>query len=283
VNNLSVKAYAFSLAAFLSNFLICTICYGGAWTCKKGNLYNRFAFNHYYADERFNDDGDKESFAYGGDFKDFNLQKYLEYGITDDLTLITSFYYKYIKKEDNTVEQKTEGIGDIDLALKYMLLERSWGIFSTQSLIKIPEAYDKNEDLPLGNGQYDFEFRILYGRSLWPAIPGYCNAEIGYRFRAQDPADELRYLIEFGMDITRNAYGRVKLDGIESMDNADNVDGSGGNPSLTYNFDLGKLDMALGYRISSKWAVEVGYVPEIYGKNISAGTTYAIALIYQIH
>jgi len=244
-------------------------------------MYNRLSFNYYYAKKEFNDHGHKNGFDQDGDFKDFNLQYYLEYGISDKITLISALYYKDIKKENNIFEENTSGIGDIDVAAKYRLFHGSWGILSTLALVKIPETYDKNDPLPLGNGQYDFEIKLLYGRSLWPIVSGYFSSEAGYRFRTQDPADEFRYLIEIGMDFTEKAYGRVKLDGIEGMNNADNTDRFGANPSLAYNFDLGKLDMAFGYKLSLNWAVELGYTPEIYGKNTSAGSTYALALTYQ--
>ena len=121
----------------------------------------------------------------------------------------------------------------------------------------------------------------MYGRSLWPHIPGYCNFEIGYRWRFDNPSDELRYLAEFGMDFTKALYGRVKLDGIYSMNNGSKFDSSG-NPTITNNFNLGKLDMTVGYKISKRWGLEAEYTPGIYGKNTAAGATYSFALVYQI-
>ncbi len=56
-----------------------------------------------------------------------------------------------------------------------------------------------------------------YGR-----FPGYCGAEIGYRWRTQAPSDEFRYLLEFGVNATQGlSFTRVKLDGTKSMHNAD--------------------------------------------------------------
>jgi len=149
-----------------------------------------------------------------------------------------------------------------------------------QALVQVPEAYDENDDLPLGNGQYDAELRLLYGRSLWPWVPGYCNLEAGYRWRAEQPSDELRYLVEVGSDLGKRFYARAKLDGTYSMDNGAHRDESG-NPAATNNFDLGKLDLTLGYRLNSSWMLEAGYAPELYGQNTSAGATYTLALAFQ--
>jgi protein XagA len=256
-------------------------CFAGAWTMQKGKLYDRMAFNYYYADDEFNKRGDRTAFSDNSNFRDLNLNNYIEYGLLDNLTLINSVYYKEIKKKFDNREEKTWGIGDIDLGAKTRITELAGGILSTQALFKFPWLYDKDDALPLGNGQVDFELRLLYGHSLYPYIPGYCNFELGYRWRLQDPSDEVRYLVEFGLDFTRQFYGRVKLDGIYSMDNGNHFDLSG-NPTTTNNFDLGKLDMTLGYKLSKEWGLEINCTPEIYGKNTASGATYAFAITYQI-
>ena len=280
--NTKVIKLLFSLAS-ASVLLLLSVgtCLAGAWTQQKGKLYDRLSLNYYFADDEFDKHGSRTDFVSNGKFKDSNVNNYIEYGLTDKITIINSLYHKHIEKEDDLQEMKTRGIGDIDLGLKYKLTEGSWGVLSTQALIKIPEAYDKHDKLPLGNGQYDVEVRLLYGRSLWPHIPGYCNFELGYRWRFDDPSDEFRYLIEFGMDFTKELYGRIKLDGIYSMDNGKHFDTSG-NPTITNNFDVGKLDMTLGYKFAKRWSVEAEYMPEIYGKSTAAGATYTIALTYQI-
>ena len=259
----------FTFSAFLN---------AGAWTMPKGHAYTRIAFNYYYSHQKFADGGSREDFSWDGKYKDYNVGLYTEYGITDRLTVLTSLYYKKIKKEDEFIRMTTYGIGDIDLGLKFNVFKGKKGVFSIQGLVKIPEAYDEDDALPLGNGQYDYEIRALMGFSLWPAIPGYMNFEFGYRWRSEEPADELRYLVEFGMDFTKKFYGRIKLDGIKGLDNGKVVKDLSGNPTLSYNYDLGKLDITFGYKINKKTFLEIEYTPEIYGKNTSAGATYTFAI-----
>ncbi len=256
-------------------------CFSGAWTASKNGLYDRLSFNYYDADVNFNDDGDPFDFPDNGKFQDFNIGNYLEYGITDRITLINALYYKYLVKEDDTQQLKTYRIGDIDLGVKWKAFEGDIGVVAAQGLVKIPEAYDQDEALPVGNGQYDLELRLLYGRSLYPLIPGYYNVEMGYRWRFEDPSDEFRYLVEFGIDFTENAYGRIKLDGLFSMDNGEHRDVIG-NPTTTNNFDIGKLDLVVGYMISKTWGLEMGYTPAIYGRNTSKGATYTAAFFFRI-
>jgi len=255
-------------------------CFAGAWTQGKGKVYDKLGFNFYYAGKSFDPDGGRVDMDFNGIYRDYNLNNYFEYGLTDDLTLINSMVYKRINKDDVFRDLTTWGVGDIDVAARYKLFEGTWGIFSAQALLKIPSAYDKNDRLPLGNGQFDYEGKLLYGRSLYPYVPGYFNLELGYRFRAGDPSDEFRYLVEFGVDVTRSLYGRMKLDGIYSIDNG-NKYAYDGNPTTTNNFDLGKLEVTAGYKITPAWGVELTFSPSLYGQNTAAGTNYSLAVFYK--
>lgn len=253
----------------------------GAWTFDKGKSYHRLELNRFYSDTNYNADGDKTGMGAGGDFQDINLKYYLEYGIATRTTLITSLYYKYLVKEDDFRKDESWGASDIELGLKHRLWQGYSGVWSIQGLVKIPEAYDADDTVPLGDGGYDGEIRLLYGQSLWRLFPGYCNVEVGYRFREGDPKDQIRYVIELGSDFGQQCYGRVKLDGTAGLyDDSDIVDELG-NPTATPNYDLGKLDMAIGFKVNTRWGVEAGYTPTLYGENTAAGATWTFAVIFQ--
>lgn len=253
----------------------------GAWTAPKNSCYEKLAFNYYFANETFDKAGNRGATPNSGKFTDYNVSNYFEFGLTNDLTIINALTYKWLENSNDQGRTRGDGLGDVDLGVRYKLLDHAKiGIVSTQALVKIPGAYGKSDPLPLGNGQVDAELRLLYGRSLYPYIPGYANIEIGYRWRDGDPSDEVRYLIEFGVDITQKLYTRAKLDGIFSMDNGLKRDSSG-NPTTTNNYDLGKLDLTIGYKIGPSWGVEASYVPALYGQNTAAGTTYSLAVYFK--
>lgn len=264
----------FIVIAVMANIMLAgtfSDCHAGAWTLLQGKMYDKVSVNYYTADPNFTD---------------MNLGNYLEYGLTDTLSLINSIYYKQIRNTydsastSTTTTTTTSGIADIEIGLKQRLAEGAYGILSHQALAKIPGLYDKNGELPLGNGQLDMEYRLLYGLSLWRLFPGYANFEAGYRYRAETPSDEFRYLAEVGVNITKQFYARVKLDGIVSMNNADNVADKSGNPTTIYQFDLQKLDTSLGYKLTDTWGLEMGYTPTLSGKNAAEGTTYSVGVTY---
>ncbi|MCU0600827.1 MAG: hypothetical protein MUE70_16385 [Desulfobacterales bacterium] len=261
--------------------LSATDLFAGAWTQEQSSSYHRAAVNYYYADEEYDQDGDSRSMAFNGEFTDFNLSYYGEYGLIDELTIFTSIYYKDIEREDDYFKFETDGMGDMDLGARFRLHTSDIGVFSAQGLVKIPEFYDEDDALPLGNGQYDYELKLLYGHSLWPVIPGYMNLEAGYRWRAEDPSDEFRYLVEVGSDLGKNFYARAKLDAIVSMDNSDETMDINGNPTTTLEYDLAKLYVTLGYQLMKAWGVELEYVPPLWGENTAKGATWTLAVTFQ--
>lgn len=275
------KRMHLSLVVMLMVVTSATSALAGAWTANQGAFYDKVAFNYYYSHQTFDSNGNRNGTPNNGKFTDYNLSNYFEYGLIENLTVINSLAYKWLENDERTVRTEGYGVGDVDLGLRYKLLDsEKIGIVSSQLLVKIPGGYKTSDPLPLGNGQYDTELRLLYGRSLYPMIPGYGNVEIGYRWRAEAPSDEIRYLIEFGVDVTKEFYTRAKLDGIISVDNGMKRDTSG-NPTATNNFDLGKLDLTIGYKAAPNWGVEASYVPAIYGQNTAAGSTYTLALYFK--
>ena len=255
--------------------------FAGAWTAEKGTSYHRIAANYYVTDQTFDEGGNSRAMDWNGEFTDINANYYMEYGLIDPLTVILSLYYKGIEREDDYRKNETSGLGDVDLGLRYRLHTSAIGVFSVQGLVKVPEFYDEDDALPLGNGQYDYECRLLYGRSLWPYIPGYVNLEAAYRFRDDAPSDEFRYLVEIGSNLGKNVYARAKWDAIISMDNADEGTDVFGNPTSAMEYDLTKLDVTLGWQMTPKVGLEVAYTPAILGKSTAKGETWTLAVTWQ--
>ena len=255
--------------------------YAGAWTTEQGKSYHRFALNHYVADESFDESGHSDPMLWNGEFTDFNANYYMEYGALDELTAILSLYYKDIQREDDYYRYTTRGFGDVDMGLRYRLHTSDIGVFSIQGLVKLPMLYDEEDPLPLGNGQYDVECRVLYGRSLWPWIPGYMNLETAYRLRADNPADEFRYLVEVGSNLGKVFYARAKWDAIIGMNNADEATDAYGNPTSALEYDLSKLDFTVGWQMKQKIGLELGYAPAILGETTAKGDTWTLAITFQ--
>lgn len=285
----------------------------GAWCQPPGGLYLKLSDNHYFTVDTFDKHGDKHRNDAGSNFHDHNITFYGEYGLMEDLTISSTLAYKELRSHTRNVSDGEEkrrnynyhGLGDMEIALKYGLIRKPV-VMSVQGLVKTAWFYDSGEDVPPGNNQNDYELKLLFGRSLWP-FPGYCGLELGYRWRTGNPSDEYRYLVEFGMNLTKRLSFRVKLDGIKSAKNASLPESpepytsayidyetgrviktvyptsSGGmfaNPSLGMEYDLGKLELTLGFQLVKNWSVECTYTGYPYGENIASGDQYSFALVY---
>lgn len=246
--------------------------HAGAWTLEKGAVYNKIAANYFTSDSTFGTGA--EGFE---EFTDFTVNYYGEFGLTDKLTLITQIP---LRRSENTTAGEsvdTFGVGDVDIGLRYNLLNEKW-VVSGQFLYKAPFLYDEDEELPLGNGQSDFEFRLQAGRSLFPY--GYVGFEAGYRIRAEDPSDEFRYLAEYGFDLNKNVYLRTKLDVIQAIDSTDIEIDLTGSPAFPNAFDLGKVEASIGYKFNAKSSIEFTFTESIFGENILDGQTYQLGYVF---
>jgi len=271
-----------TLTVFVATTLFSGLAHSGAWTGPKGDSYNKFGINYFESDKIYDTDGNQVDS--GGTFTDLNFTYYGEYGFQDNFSGFVSFPYKTVEtKLDGGASASTTAIGDIDIGARYNFYNGDKGVFSLQGLLKVPEAYDADDIPPVGNGQYDFEVRALYGKSLYPK-PFYYGLEGGYRVRAEEPSDEWKYLVEVGYTASDTVYLRTKLDGTMSAKNADDIpSGPTGNPTLAPDFDLGKLELTAGYTIKKDMYLEFTWTPTIYGRDTAVGNTFAIAFIYAGH
>lgn len=283
--------------------LLTSTVWAGAWTMPQGKLYTRLAYSEYDSQRFFNENGTTHDYApndeYKGKFREFDYDEqtwslYAEYGILDSLTLIGSVDYKETewtyqsggpKNVPIDKTAKSSGLGDINIGLRYRLIETNSGALALQGMYKTGEAYDEEDqdytaEIQRGDGQEDFEIKLQYGQSLYPMVPGYMNVEAGYCWRTQGYSDEFRYLLEAGVDITKALYLRTKLDGIANFGNGD----SGPEGKLTeidsnpYEIDLGKLEITCGYKVTSQIAVEASYYKELYGASTTQGETWSLAI-----
>lgn len=247
--------------------------HAGAWTPKSGAAYHKFALNTYSSDSTFGTPP-----AGLRKFSDRNFTYYLEYGLSDTLAFYGSLPIKRLTSDTASGRAESDGVGDIDLGLRQRLYIDGNSVVSASVLFKAPYAYSRADAVPLGNGQNDLEARVLFGRSL--GRYGYFGLEAGYRYRAGAPADEFRYLLEYGIEVSSTVYLRTKLDAIAGQGNGQAAAASAGNPTLNPDFDLGKLQATAGFKFSKSLAGEFSVTRDLYGANTLRGTNVSLALVF---
>jgi len=250
------------------------VVFAGAWVPAKGEGYSKIAVSSYEADESFSE---KKS---GSKFKGQNTSYYGEYGLGNDFAVFGTLLYQDLEQTDELgTTTASKGFGDTEIGVRYQWFSDSY-VLSSSLLFKTPALYDKHDELPRGNDQEDYEFKMLLGKSLNQY--GYLGTELGYRLRTDAPSDEIRYLLEYGFSANDNLYFRTKLDGIQSVENADKTPTSSNssiiNLSATPEYDLGKMELTAGWqfgkprpRSETRWGLEFTYNRDLYGAHTLKG------------
>jgi hypothetical protein len=223
-----------------------------AWTQAKGHSYNQLTFSYYTTSELYStvehENTDVIEKVGSAKFRSRDVSYYGEYGITDTVTVFTSFAWKMPESDDTEQyadENGPSGFGDIDLGLRYNLSPNLFGtgiLMSVQGTVKIPEAYDYGFPLTYlsqGDGQYDTTLELLFGRGLGK---GYMLFNVGYKYRWENneidlwpddgsvdrgldydfkPSDQIKVFIGGGYGIAPKLELRLSLDYTKSIGNAE--------------------------------------------------------------
>jgi len=268
-----VKVFSFSSLSLSILFAAGNVS-AGAWVAEKGSGYTKLGYADFESDTYR---GDNSSFE---NFRGRNNSLYAEYGLGNKFAIYGSLLHQSYDQTDAVAgKSSASGFGDVELGVRYQWKSEGY-VLSSSFLVKTPFLYDIEDGL--GNGQEDYETKILFGKGLDQY--GYVGAEIGYRLRTGDPSDEYRYLLEYGFNINQNLYFRTKLDGILSAKNAE-VDAAIilDNLSNPLEFDSGKVELTTGWNFKNSaalkgYGLELTYTREIYGENILEGNSFQLGI-----
>ena len=247
------------LTAFCILAVSQSMVFAGAWSQKKGHFYTKFTLIYAKANKVFGSDVPVS-------FNDYSVYFYGEYGLLDRLTVsISSPSVKRSSNELNFVRGTTKGLlaGDVEAHLKYQFLDKPFvTAFSVGT--KIPVVYSTDDTPPLGNGEMDFDLKLLLGTSFYP-VPLYMTADIGYRKRGGNFIDEIHYNFEMGYTVAKTFLLRVAANGI--IDTGTTLD-----ENILFGFPLDQKQTRVGggiiFLLTKNFELDVTYLKSLSGKNI---------------
>ncbi len=300
-----------------------------AWVQSKGKLLNQITYSYHSSDQKFttlgffktgevislDSDNHKEP---APEFTAHVITYHGSFGVTDQITVFTRIPWiktSYERVQRFTDEEGPDGIGDIDFGIKYLISDNLMDtgiLFSAQGFLKIPKAYDFDNPVitvPLGDGQYDMEFDLLFGKD-WGR--SYAILHTGYKYRFENkeldpvtfnPSDEIRVLIGGGFDINSKLTVRGSIDWTKSAENADVSDAliidsytEGGQvwhgdtvlikDTLGIEQNILNIGVALHYHVSERIGASIALNKDIKGldfigtKNAAEISTFSLALSY---
>lgn len=220
-----------------------------------------------YTTKTFYDTGSDSVSRYRYSKLDFS--PYYEYGFYDDLTLGITTGFQDVIQEGPITEDENSGISDFELFYRQLLWKDENSVFSYQPLIKIPGIYDKLESPIIGQGQVDLELRGLYGRNFIYADKKYfTNAELAYRYRDNDPEDEIR--LDLTLGINTSPKNQILLQSFNTF-SLDLPAASSFQPANSSDYNLNKLQFSVVREFTKDTAIQVGFFGNVYGANTGGG------------
>lgn len=294
--------------------------FGAAWTLAPQKYDFELFSQYFWNDTDFNASGRRVRKPNDGRFEEFRGEVKVEAGLPlpsstlppflHRLNVLFSLPVEIAHYEDRNVDLQTIGVEEIRLGVKYCLtcktaLEAAQRpnvtprspilagplAVSGQLTGKFP-ACNKRAQPPLADCQLDGEVRLLVSQGFFPE-PGelgqarlYASVEVGYRFRADEPADEIPYVAELGWYPWRSERTRVllkgMLDGVESRP----FGGRGAEEdfvkwTLSGRLELGRPVVSQDPTRPRKTSgIEIGGGTVFAGKNTGAGQSIFVKLFY---
>ncbi len=265
----------------------------GAWTLPQGKLWSKVAFfqqsadewylaNREFSDGEWRQEGDRVAYRFNGEYDSKAVFIEVFYGITDrlDLGVQIPYFDQFFSDDTRAVPPSEAGFSDMRRFVKWRALQKPV-LFTLKAGAKMPTGRFENEDglIPVGEGQWDFDFVGQLGRSFWP-LPLYGNVDVGYRVRMEnieidrDPGDEWFLTAELGYNITRRALLTGKFEMLRSDPSIEFglFENSSQIKRITY------FNPSLVYGLVDDTALEFGGRLTLNGRNFPAGHQLTMGL-----
>lgn len=177
------------LLALLALLSLTRLAAAGAWVQPEGATFVSVKALTTTTDQYFDDQSRLRQ--RGGHFTKYELETYLEHGLTARDTV--SLKVPLQRLTDSATDQESSGLADLELGWRRLLWQEGATVVSAQMLALVPGGY-RLEDAPaLGYGRFGLEPSVLVGRGLTLAgRPGYVEGQVGLRWYAGYPSEQVR-------------------------------------------------------------------------------------------
>lgn len=286
----------------------------GAWILEPGSweleLFSQFFWNTHDYDSP----GKRVRKPNNGRFTELREEVKIETSTTSEsqglLSNLNLFFHLPIESahfKDRNVSQRTTGLEEVRTGLKYLFtsnglssLDLFPGLNLSGELIGKFPACNKRSHPPLADCQIDVEMRFLAGRGFLEEnglSRLYGNIEVGYRFRAEKPADEIPYVLEIG--VYPWSRGRTRLLLKAALEGVGSRPFGGRGDKEDFTKVIGGMRLELGDILPSPDrpnrgpgrdptrfernvpGFEIGYGNVVAGKNTGAGQSIFFKLFYR--
>jgi hypothetical protein len=205
-------------------------------------------------------------------YNKFEFDALMEYGWTDNLTLIATPSLQHIDVAAPFNGQRT-GLGDFEFGARYRLMQGNAWVFSAQTTVLAPGTGDVANPAAIGYTDVETDVRGLFGYSF--SIfdrPAFANLEFAERFRFGDLPDEFHSDLTFGLEASKKWLLLAQSFNVMS-------EGAGSAPFASYEYY--KLQLSAVYRFTPWLALQVGGITTYAGRNALQENGVVVGLWYR--
>lgn len=241
-------------AAILASALSASPAAASAWTQEKGE--GQVILTGLYSNSTRGYDANGNSFDIA-DYKKAEAYLLVEYGLTDDLTLMVNPSFRHVGIEG--AGDDTTGLGYTELGARYRVAQSGNWVASVQGSVRIPGEKRTDSLAQVGSTDAEYDFRALAGTSFKAGgMDGFLDLQGGYRLRDGDPPNE------FHADISVGIRPAPRFQVIGQLFNTWS-DGAGDGPFASYRYHNAYLTGV--YDLDDRWSVQAGVMGTIGGEN----------------
>lgn len=265
---------------------------GGGWPQPKGKGYFKLSQFWIISNQHFTNTGEIDP---NGTRASYFTNMYGEYGLSDRFTSIIywPFYARSVAYEQIsgtngqviTPGEAINGIGDMDLSIKYGLTPNKRIAVSASLLLGLPlgeSAGGSDGTLQTGDGEFNQMIQLDAGRSfkignLYP----YASVFVGFNNRTNGFSDEFRYGIEVGLDY-KSIFFVLRVNGVRSFQNGESNFNTSGTSLFANNAEYLAITPEIAFKLSDTWGVTANIGMAAWGKLIFANPTYSVGAYFKL-
>lgn len=273
-----------------------TMLAGGGWPQKKGKGYFKLYQWWIQSDQHYTDAGLIDPNVTTGIF---NTTIYGEYGLTDRLTAIISapifsraLVFNQVSSTSGEVivpGDAINGIGDVDIALKYGLTNSDALVAVAGTvLFGLPLGIDQggvNQNLQTGDGEFNQMLRIDASRSLFytEKASAYISLYAGYNNRTNQFSDEVRYGAEIGLGLLeRRLWLTGRWNGLSSLKNGTLSSDINSTSIFANNTEFQSVTLGAAVYVTEKLGIAADVSPALSGSIILASPSYSFGVFLDL-
>jgi len=261
--------------------------FAGAWTKKKNEGYSQLSYTYIYSNSLFKSDGSTTFLRRS--VGDYTLQTYLEYGLSERLTLISILPYKMVSTSDDIFDTKQftdtlpsgnlNGFSNITLGGRYRFINKKHVLSIQFKVIGNTFSTDRNAGLRTGYNTWVFNPSILIGRSF---KKGYHTAEVGVQVRSNDYSNLFHANYELGYSRKGKTWFVVVLDVLRSMYDGNIDDGTSLHTGLYVNDQEGiSYGGKVLHYINKNWGVNLSGFGSFSANQVAHFPAVTIGISYE--